>query len=89
MVSMRSKNHICPPPHLSEVSPTLPLNKGRSSSAFSFHASLLQAIDGVISLALCLQVGSQAPQHFSPRRKPLETVVVGFSSPVYLLGYFP
>ena len=27
--------------------------QGRSSSAFSFHASLLQAIDGVMSLALC------------------------------------
>ena len=30
----------------------------RSSSASSFHASLLQAIDGVISLALCPQVVS-------------------------------
>ena len=37
---------------------------GRSSSAFSFHASLLQAIDGAISLALCSQVVSRAPQHF-------------------------
>ena len=27
--------------------------QGRSSSASSFHASLLQAIDGVMSLALC------------------------------------
>ena len=34
--------------------------QGRSSSAFSFHASLLlQAIDGVMSLALCPQVVSQ------------------------------
>ena len=31
----------------------------RSSSASSFHASLLQAIDGVMSSALCLQVVSQ------------------------------
>ena len=35
-----------------------------SFSASSFHASLLQAIDGVMSLALCPQVVSQAPQHF-------------------------
>ena len=38
--------------------------QGRSSSAFSFHACLLQAIDGVMSLALCPQVVSQASQHF-------------------------
>ena len=35
--------------------------QGRSSSASSFHASL---IDGVMFLALCSQVMSQAPQHF-------------------------
>ena len=29
--------------------------QGRSSSASSFHASLLQAINGMMSLALCLQ----------------------------------
>ena len=34
-------------------------------STSSFHASLLQAIDGAMSLALCPQVVSQAPQHFS------------------------
>ena len=38
--------------------------QGRSSSASSFHASLLQAIDGVMSLALCPLVLSQDPQHF-------------------------
>ena len=38
--------------------------EGRSSSASSFHASLLQAISGVMSLALCPQVVSQASQHF-------------------------
>ena len=32
--------------------------QGRSSSASSFHASLLQAIDGVMSLAMCPQVVS-------------------------------
>ena len=37
--------------------------QGRSSSASSFHASFLQAIDGVMCLALSPQVVSQAPQH--------------------------
>ena len=84
MVSMRSKKPICAPPRLSEVSPTSPLKqfqcsfdcmalsrpfKGRSSSASSFHASLLQAIDGVVSLALCPQVVSQASQHFRSSEK--------------------
>ena len=35
----------------------------------SFHASLLQAIDGVMSLALCQQVGSRAPQHLRSSEK--------------------
>ena len=43
--------------------------KWRSSSASSFHASLLQAIDGVMSLALCPQVVSQASQHFRSSQK--------------------
>ena len=38
--------------------------QGRLSSASSFHVSLLVAIDVVVSLALCPQVVSQAPQHF-------------------------
>ena len=37
---------------------------GRSSSASSFDASLLQAIDGAMSLALCPQVVSQAHRRF-------------------------
>ena len=41
-----------------------PSFQGRSSSASSFHASLLRAIGGMMSLALCLQVVSQASQHF-------------------------
>ena len=48
--------------------------QGRSSSASSFHTSLLQAVAGVMSLALCPQVVSQAPQHFTDlplRSKPL------------------
>ena len=43
--------------------------QGRSSSASSFHASLLQAIGGVMSLALCPQVVSQAPHHFRSSEK--------------------
>ena len=40
--------------------------QGRSSSVSSFHASLLQVIVGLMSLAaLCSQIVSQAPQHFS------------------------
>ena len=35
----------------------------------SSHASLLQAIDGVMSLALCPQVVSQASQHFRSSEK--------------------
>ena len=38
--------------------------QGRLSSASSFHASLLQVIDSVMFLALCLQAVSQVPQHF-------------------------
>ena len=44
--------------------------KGRERAiASSFHASLLQAIDGVMSLALCPQVVSQASQHFRSSEK--------------------
>ena len=43
--------------------------QGRSSSASSFHASLLQASSGVMSLALCSQVVSQASQHFRSSEK--------------------
>ena len=76
---MGSEKPVYAPFRFSEMFPTLPLNssnvhltddgplsslQGRSSSASSFHASLLQAISGVMSLALCQQVVSQAPQHF-------------------------
>ena len=74
---------LCAPSHLSEVFPTLPLKwfqclidngpllsfQGRSFSTSSFNASLLQAISGVISLALCPQVVSQASQHFRSSKK--------------------
>ena len=33
--------------------------EGRSSNASSFHVSLLKAVDGVMSLALCSQIVSQ------------------------------
>ena len=38
--------------------------QGRSSSASSFNTSLLQAINGVMFLALCPQGVSQAPLYF-------------------------
>ena len=82
-IIMRSEKPICAPPRLSEISATSPLKRfqcliddgplssfqGRSSSTSSFHACLLQAIDGVMSLALCPQVVSQAPQHFGSSEK--------------------
>ena len=61
---------IYAPSRLRNVFPVLPLFKGRSSISSSFYASLLQAIDGVMSLALCPQVVSQAPQHFSSSNMP-------------------
>ena len=82
MVFMRSEKPICAPPRLSEVSPTLPLKRfqcsddgplssfqGRSSTTSSFNASLRQAINGVMSFALCPQVVSQASQHFRSSEK--------------------
>ena len=41
--------------------------QGRSLSGF--YASLLQAIDGVMSSPLCPQAASQAPQHFKSSEK--------------------
>ena len=43
--------------------------QGRSPSASSFHTFLLQAIDGVMSVALCPQVVSQTSQHFISSEK--------------------
>ena len=79
MVSVRSERPICASPRLSAVSTTLPLKqfqcclidggplssfRGRSPNASSFHAFLLQAIEGVMSLAFCPLVVSQTPQQF-------------------------
>ena len=41
-----------------------PFSEDRRALPSSFHASLLQAIDCVMSAALCPQVVSQDPQHF-------------------------
>ena len=41
--------------------PLLPFHDQKEAS---FHASLLQVIDAVMFLALCLQVVSQTPQYF-------------------------
>jgi len=84
MAPMRSEKPTCAPLRPSEVSPALPLKysnvrlidddpfssfQGRLASTSSFHAPLLQVIDGVMSLALCPQVVSQAPQHFRSSEK--------------------
>ena len=67
----------------------------RSSSTSSFHASLLQAIGGVMSLVLCLQIGSQAPQRFRSSRDAINQIRDASHlwwllwPPVYLLGPFP
>ena len=55
----------------------------------SFHASLLQAIDDVISLALCLQVVSETSQHFRSSEKQATCEGCFACQPAYLLGYFP
>ena len=85
IVPMHLKKPICIPPRLSEVFPTLPLKQfqcssdwwwpylistfqGRSSSTSSF----LQVIDGVMSLALCPQVVSEASRHFRSSEKNKE-----------------
>ena len=84
MVSMRSEKPIYALPRLSDVSPTSPLKRfrclindsplssfqGRSSSEAPLSTPLSsQVIDGVMSLALCLQVVSQAPQQFRSTEK--------------------
>ena len=50
-----------------------PFKEGRFSSSFSI--CLLQAVDGVMYLALCPQVVSQAPQHF--RSSEMQAICVG------------
>ena len=57
--------------------------QGRSRNTSSFHASFLQVIDCVVSLALCSQVIFQDTWDL-PRRKPLVMVLL----PVCLLCHF-
>ena len=79
MVFMRSEKPRCTSPSLSVVSSTLPLKQFQRSSDwqwpflilsrkivkhFLFLYPIFQAISGVMSLGLCLQIVSQAPQHF-------------------------
>ena len=69
MASIRSEKYIYDPSLLSEVSPTLPLKQCHYSSDSAFLClsrkviERFQMTDGVMSLALCPQVVSQAPQH--------------------------
>lgn len=94
---MHSEKPIYTPPYLSEVFPVSVLLidgdlflsfKGKSLSASSFYTSLLQVLNGVMSVALSLQVVSQAPQHF--RSSGAQATFDGcFFRPVYLLGHFP
>ena len=46
-----------------------PLKEDRLVLPFFPHASIVQTIDGVMSLALCPQVVSQASQHFRSSEK--------------------
>ena len=81
---------LCAPPRLLEVSPTLPwkrfqyssIDNGpfssiqeRSSSASFFSISFLQAIDGVMFLALCPRVQLLNTSDL-PRSKPLGRVAL-------------
>ena len=54
--------------HLTDDGPLSSFH-GRSSRASSFHTSLFQAANSVMSLALYPQVVSQAPQHFICSKK--------------------
>ena len=53
--------------------------QGRSFSASSLNASLLQAISGVMVLALCQQVLSQASQHFISSEKQATSLFIASS----------
>ena len=70
--------------HLTDDGP-LSSFQGRLSSASSFHASLFQAIEGMMSLALCPQVVSQASQHFRSSEKQATCEGCMLCPPVYLL----
>ena len=61
--------------------------QGRSSSASSFNASLLQAIDGVMSLALC-PAGRVSSFSALPSFREASRLRGLLCRPVYLLGHF-
>ena len=100
MVSMPSEKSICAPSRLSEVSPRLPLKRfqcssdwrwpslvlsRRSSSTSFFNASLFQAINGMMSLALCPLWSSSTLEIF----REASHLWVLLCPPVCLLGHFP
>ena len=99
MLSMRSEKPYCALPRLSEVSQTTPLERfrwsflsfqGRLSSDSSFHASLLQAIDGVMSSALCPQKCLKLLNASDlPRRKQLMMVALPASVFVRSFPFIP
>ena len=82
MVSMRSEKLTCAPPSLRSFPKvafeTVPMSiwwctlssfQGRSSSTSSFHTSLLQVIDGVVSLALFKGCERNRRQNWRGKRK--------------------
>ena len=87
MASMRSENPYELHPVSQKFPPTLPWKQIQwLSDASAFHASLLQAIEGMMSLASCSQVVSQAPQHL--RSPETQTTCDAKRLPVYLFGHF-
>ena len=72
--------------HLIDNGPLSPIQE-RSSSTFSFHTSLLQVIDSVMSLALCLHVVFQAPQHLKFSKK--QTICEGCFAHHYVCFVIP
>ena len=98
MISMRSKKPMIMCSTLSQKFPQHCLNdygpllsyQGRSSSTSSFHTSLLQVINGVMSLALCSKIVSQVPQQLTlPRCKPLVMVALPASLSAWSFPFTP
>ena len=63
--------------------------QGRSSSASSFHASLVQAIHGVMSLALSVPAGSVSSSSTLKIFRGASHLWLLLSPPFCLLGHFP
>ena len=95
VLPMRSVKPICAPPRLSEVSTTLPLKQFQCSSDWRWPSLVLSrkivkrflclcrspGDDSVMSLALCPQVVSQAPQNL--RSSETQAARGGYFSRVY------